>query len=204
MKMPTDNDKRMSSFRLSPKTQADLDRLAKHWRTDKTQIVQYAVGLVADREIGAMLGEGFQAVEQSLRAWGELLSQASKDNAKVFSRDEWNYLADANNGISPLTFMTIHGMSSPATMVCANANRLDSAGEKWFGKDAGKRVAKLVQKVRDLDYAHGWALVVSLQWFWVHLPLPPWFWDHCQAIDHQEDDWWTVEFRRAAINTQEG
>ena len=75
-----------------------------------------------------------------------------------------------------------------------DAHRLENVGEKWFsseGPDWGQKeidasVEKLVEKLRDLDYAHAWAVIVAIQWFW----------DHEREISTKEDEWWSLAFRR--------
>lgn len=196
-----DDKKTMAAFRFSPTTHARLDRLAEGWHVAKVGVLEHAVHVLADPEIGAAVGDGFQAAEQGLRCWAELLSQAAADNAQTFVRDEWNLVADANNGCSPTFAMAGEDFRAGVgpTLLWANvadAIRLDGADRKWLGdgKSAAKRGRELVEKLRSLDFVHGWAAVVAVQFFW----------QHCQEIDHTQDEWWQVSFRRDLLATGTG
>jgi len=186
---PPSEDKRSVAFRFSPRSIERLGGIAERWHCDKTSILEHAVELLADPGLAASVGGGFMAAEQALRCWAELLDQAAADNARTFVRAEWNLLADANNGCSPL--LTLAGdRDAPrlaTTLLWANAAdsmKLDGSDEKWGLRDP----AGFVERLRQLDYTHSWAALVAVQWFWEH--------SRC-AIDHGEDAWWTPEFRAA-------
>ena len=187
--------KQSTTVRLEPELRRRLDTLAEHWHVSQSDVLAHGVGLLTDPDLGPVLGDAFQSAEQGLRAWAALVERASADNEKAFGREEWNLMADANNGCSPLFYCAGDDFRAgmPLTMVWANvedAARLEGAGEKWFAHRSDGRpkalVAELVKKLRALDYAHGWAVAVALQWFWAHP----------ESIDHTSDVWWTLAFRR--------
>lgn len=137
-----------------------------------------------------ILGATAPALNQAIDCWAELMAQASADNAETFRREEWNYLADLLNG-------TLHepGFGTPGTiyaMEAADGHRLDRLGDKWFGDNGDAEVSDLVLKLERLDYAHCWAMLSAVQFFWTDL-----------EIDHQTDEWWTLSFRRARRRTVE-
>lgn len=184
-------EKAPTSFRLDPQTHERLSELKDRWHVAKPLILDSAVALLADPALGASLGTDCGSLEQGARAWADLLDQAATDNAQTFGRAEWNYLADVNNGCSPLFTLHGEGVRLGVTMLWANAHdghRLDRTGDKWFpeGRKADQAVTALVNKLRQLDYVHGWAVVVAIQFFWAH----------CNELDHQKDEWWTTARRR--------
>lgn len=185
-------ERKQVNFRLGAKAHERLEQLAQRWHADKTHVICHAIELLADHDLIAVLCGGYQAAEQGLRAWASQIERASRDNDQAFTRAEWNLMADVNNGCSAL--YTLHGqwaLEAPTTMIWANVedgHRLDGAGQKWLGTNADAQVTELVRKLRDLDYAHGWAVALAIQWFWEHAN---------DAIDHAKDLWWTIEFRRA-------
>jgi hypothetical protein len=79
-----------------------------------------------------------------------------------------------------------------------DANRLDDIGAKWFSMEllpeahseielTDKCVVKLAKKLGELDYAHAWAVILAIRWFW----------EHChEGIDLKKDTWWTAAYRR--------
>jgi len=194
-------EKKMVALRLSEQARRQLPALARRWRVSQAQVIELAAAVLADPALAAALSGGYQAQEQALRAWAGLLNAAGEANAREFSRAEWNLLADTNNGCSPLlalaggdwdgrlTWLSPSGpISGPLAMVAANAHdghRLDGAGQKWLGKDAGRKVAGLVARLQALDLVRGWALLAALQWFWER-----------EGIDLEIDAWWEPGFRR--------
>ena len=178
------------NFRLVEPVAGMLDRLKEKWGCDKTSIVEMGIRLFADKDLGAILGGGLMATEQALRCWAAVLEQAGAENADWFTRAEWNLIADANNGCSPLVFTAGEDLrvSRPTTMLWANvadAIRLDDLAAKWEVADPDG----LVKRLRELDVAHAWAMVTAVQWFWEYCGEP---------LNHTVDAWWTPEFRRSA------
>jgi hypothetical protein len=102
-------------------------------------------------------------------------------------------------------------VGNPGVLIAANVedgHRLDGAGYRWLSdgetdlagslakvgagkptkamRDIDERVADLVRRVAALDYAHAWAMIVSVQFFWNHTEL---------EIDPRNDSWWTPGYR---------
>jgi hypothetical protein len=73
--------------------------------------------------------------------------------------------------------------TSPLLMAWANVQDSEGLGEKW-GIDRKELVAKL----QSLAPHHGEAILCAVRWFW----------SNCSTVDHQRDEWWSPEFRRAA------
>lgn len=183
------DERKMAAFRFSAPTAAKLAALSDRWSADKTGVLEHGVALLANPELAAVLGGQFMSAEQGLRCWAEVIAGASAENDNLFTRAEWNLIADANNGCSPV--MTLAGedmrLSMPTTLLWANVAddiKLNGGDKKWKVKDA----RGLVDRLRGLDFVHAWAVVLAVQWFWEHAQC---------AIDHQADEWWTVDFRRA-------
>jgi hypothetical protein len=188
MFMP-DEKTRMAAFRFGERTHQQLAGLAERWHADKTGVVAHALELLADRDIAAVLGGQLMSAEQGLRCWEAAIAAASVDNDKMFGRPEWNLMADANNGMSPLLTMVgedRRALRSTPTMIWANVAddiRLNGGDKKWKLKDPDG----LVERLRNLDFVHGWAVVLAVQWFWEHANW---------KVNRQKDEWWTVDFRR--------
>lgn len=130
-----------------------------------------------------ILGQSAPALNQGLDCWAQVIAEASADNSKLLVAAEWAALADVLNG-------TLHepGISNAGEMLAASVedgDRFDGLGEKWFGKDAAKKVPALGEKLRGLDYAHAWAVIVAVQFFW-----------HNHETISVNETWWTVAFRR--------
>lgn len=123
------------------------------------------------------------AVIGTLNRFAALVEQAAREVDAVLSREEWNALADANNGCYDL-FDFGEPQTSPLTILWANVQDSEGLGEKW-GIDRRSLVAHL----KRLTPLHGEAILAAVRWFW----------SHCDAIDHQKDEWWTPKFRRAAV-----
>jgi hypothetical protein len=54
-------------------------------------------------------------------------------------------------------------------------------------KHIDAEVRRVVEKLRNLDYGHAWAVILAVQWFWEH---------HDEGINIHKDPWWTLAFRR--------
>jgi hypothetical protein len=180
-------DKKMTTFRLSAQARQRLEALAEIWHCDMVAVVEHAIHLLSEPDLQASVGDAFQSAELGLRCWAALLDQAAVENGKTFSRAEFNLIADSNNGSSPSLLMTGEEFraSFGPTLLWANVAddiALNGADQKWLGQgaEAKQRGKKLIEKLRALDYVHGWALIVAVQWFWAH----------CQQVDHLQQDWW--------------
>lgn len=141
------------------------------------------------------------AMEGSLVCWEYALLEASRKVEGVFSRQEWNLMADICNGTA---WAYGHTGSSPAFILAAeieDGHRLDGAGYRWLSeedfpsqkeqKHVDERVARLLTTIRSLDYTEAWGVIRAVCWFWQHT-----------EVNHQADEWWKVEFRRAYKGTQ--
>lgn len=116
-------------------------------------------------------------VTQDLIKWfAHLVAHGARTADRLFSRNEWNALADALNG--HLWTPAIPAKSAlPLEVESALAAGL---GEKWSvdGPD-------LLAKLNKLDPIAAEAVAVALRWFW----------DNHESIDPSEDPWWTIAFR---------
>jgi len=123
------------------------------------------------------------AILGTVNRFAALVEQAGRELDAVLTRDEWNALADANNGCYDL-FDHAEPMTSPLTILWANVQDSEGLGEKW-----GIDPRALVRKLKALAPLHGEAILAAVRWFW----------HHCDAIDHQKDEWWAPSFRRTAV-----
>ena len=159
-----------------------------------------------------IVGDSAPALNQAIECWAALLARAMADNAKkiwnnalaeetgkmedMYALKEWCVLAETLKGIrfDP-------EFAAPGALLAAaveDANRLEDSAVKWFsmalpGEEyseielTDRCVAKLTKKLRELDYPHGWAVILAVQWFWDH---------QGEGIDIKTDPWWTLSFRR--------
>ena len=161
-----------------------------------------------------VIGNTSPALNQAIECWAALLARATADNAKTFYWNEkgglvghvtgkwedhsalrpWAVLAEALTGIG-----FDPEFANPGELLATaveDAHRMENVAEKWFcsmydmedyAQGLEFSVKELVGKLRSLDYAHSWALIVTIQWFWQH--------QH-EGIDIKKDQWWTLAFRR--------
>lgn len=127
----------------------------------------------------AVLGTSAPALNQALECWANVLAKATLENSKIFGKEEWGLLADIING-------TLHEpiWANPGELLAGaivEAQALEGAPPNRQGA-----AARLADKLRKLDYAHAWAIIIVGQWFW----------DHHEKIDIQKDSWWTLAFRK--------
>ena len=127
----------------------------------------------------AVLGTSAPALNQALECWANVMAKATLDNSKSFGKEEWGLLADIING-------TLHEpiWGNPGELLAGaivEAQALEGAPANRQGA-----AARLADKLRKLDYAHAWAIIIVGQWFW----------DHHEEIDVQKDPWWTLAFRK--------
>jgi hypothetical protein len=166
-----------------------------------------------------VLGNSAPALNQAIECWAALLARATADNAKAFCWNEegasvghltgkmedlhafrpWCVLAEA---LKDKRFDT--EFANPGELLATaieDAHRMDNAAEKWFSSEFDgdeyargleSAVKDLVAKLRGLDYAHAWAVIVAIQWYWEH--------QH-EDIDISKDRWWTLAFRRQRHQT---
>jgi len=202
------DERKPTTFRPSAWASEKLDSFAAGWDVDRSAVVERGIrNLAVAEELESYIGSGPDAGEQALRCWADVLARAGAAVAEAFTPIEWCMIADACNGT-----LWEPRIGEPGRMVAANVedgHRLDGTGYRWLGDDAtelagslskaagGKvtpamrkvdqQVSSLVQRLADLDYAHGWAVIVACQWFW----------SHCQDdIDPRKDPWWTSSYRK--------
>jgi hypothetical protein len=161
-----------------------------------------------------IVGNSAPALNQAIECWAALLARATADNAKTFYWNEqgvsvghltgkwedmhalapWGVLTEA---LKDIRFDP--EFANPGELLATaveDAHRMGDVAQKWFSSGLEPeeyarglefKVKELVEKLRNLDYAHGWALIVTIQWYWEH--------QH-EGIDIKKDQWWTLAFRR--------
>jgi len=155
-----------------------------------------------------VVGNTAPALNQAIECWAALLTRAAADNEKTLSQGEWIYQIEATIGLKEWSFLA-HALrdrpfdpdyANPGDLLATaveDAHRFEpSLTYKFFvtgtefvniPKEADADVTRLVGTLRKLDYAHAWAVIVTVQWFWEH---------HEESIDIKKDPWWTLAFRR--------
>ena len=123
------------------------------------------------------------AIIGTLNRYAALVERGEFELRAVLARNDWNAIADANNGCYDL-YDYGDAQTAPLTLIRANVQDSPGLGEKW-GIDA----AGLVATLRGLAPHHGEAILAAVRWFW----------SHCESVDHQRDEWWTPAYRRAAV-----
>jgi len=152
-----------------------------------------------------IVGNTAPALNNAIECWAALLERAIADNSDTFFKShfkdlgegkidvhyvhEWGILAEALKGIrvDPDFAEPAYRLSSAVE----DAHRLDRWLEPNLDFDASKEVGpaiyRLVKKIKELDYPHSWAVIVTVEWFWEHVD---------EGIDIKKDEWWTLAFRR--------
>jgi hypothetical protein len=161
-----------------------------------------------------VVGTSAPALNQAIECWAASLARATADNAKTFGWNEEGVL-DGEFTRKWEDMHHLRGFcvlaqalkevrfdpefANPGDLLAAaveDAHRMDNVAEKWFFSafdgEQGARgleftVKELVKHLRSLDYAHAWAVIVTVQWYWAH--------QH-EGIDIKKDEWWTLPFRR--------
>jgi hypothetical protein len=153
-----------------------------------------------------IVGGRAPSLNQAIECWAAQLAWATADNARSFSQSYWHDLGDTCEVHELHDWAVLaHSIrdkpfdpqfSRPGELLAAaveDAHRLESIGGEWFQsnaditwKEVDNAIAKLAKKLRDLDYAHAWAIIVAVQWFW----------DHQDGIKVDKDEWWTLSYRR--------
>jgi hypothetical protein len=158
-----------------------------------------------------IVGNSAPALNQAIECWAALLARATAENSRTFFQadpvdmqienvlymmNEWSLIAEAIKGMrfDP-------EFANPGQLLATaveDAHKLDYIGSTcldWGGcdstiikeKNIDARVEKTVDKLRQLDYVHSWAVILAVQWFWEHQD---------KAIDIKKHPWWTLPFRR--------
>lgn len=133
---------------------------------------------------GEILGTSAPRLNAAIDCWAEAIARATAQNAALFDRTEWMYLADLLRGV-----ILEPGFGTPGAILADDARdgaAHDGLGRKWFGETADRDVAALAAKLEDLDYTRAWAVVLSVQHFWA------------SSDDERAGQWWTIAARRAA------
>jgi hypothetical protein len=157
-----------------------------------------------------IVGNTSPALNQAIECWAALLVRAIADNSRQFEEadyvdmdftnkwwqmKEWSLLAEALKGLH-----VDPEFANPGQLLATaveDAHRLEYIGSECLNwgecdstiikeKHIDAEVKKTVEKLRNLDYVHAWAVIVTVQWFW----------DHHEGIDLKNDLWWTLAFRR--------
>lgn len=125
------------------------------------------------------------AINGSIRRYAALIERGASELDAVLSREEWNALADANNGCADL-YDYIEGgpATSPLLMFWANVQDSEGLGAKWGIDQRG-----LVKKLKALAPHHGEAILAAVRWFW----------QHCETVDSLKDEWWKPAYRASVI-----
>ena len=145
------------------------------------------VTAIPDLEALAVLGydpdeDGQSAcVRGPARRLARLVEAAAADLEAALSRAEWNAVTDVMNGCADLYDYADTGVPA-LLMVRANLQDSPEVGEKWEID-----VADLCRRLEALTPLHGEAILCAVRWAW----------RHCDAWDHQADDYWRPAFRRA-------
>lgn len=161
-----------------------------------------------------LVGNSAPALNQAIECWAALLARATADNAKTFFWDDqgvsvghitgkladmhalrpWCVLAEA---LKDMRFDP--EFANPGELLATaveDAHRMENIADKWFSSEFDgeeyargleSAVKELVKKLRCLDYAHAWAVIVAIQWYWEH---------RNEGIDIKKDTWWALSFRR--------
>jgi hypothetical protein len=130
-----------------------------------------------------ILGSSPEQLNQALECWAEVTTQCSAESAQAFGRAQWSLLAEAFQGVrwEPTA-------GNPGELMAAgleDAEEQQHLAEKWLGSGHETKVAELLGTLRELDYAHGWAMIQAIQWFW----------DHHEEVDLTDEPWWTLQYR---------
>jgi hypothetical protein len=156
-----------------------------------------------------VIGNSAPALNQAIECWAALLTRAIADNSRTFSKQyedqvgrevhslhDWGLLAEALKQlqIDP-------DFPNPGALLATaieDAHRLENLGCNWFHADylegkwdqyeslREKVIKAFLKKVQELDYAHAWALLLTVRWFWEHSD---------EGVDMTKDEWWTLRFR---------
>jgi len=152
-----------------------------------------------------VVGDSLPALNQAIECWAALVARATADNAKNFQERfkgddlfydtfaEWSMLAEVLKGMRfEAEFMNPGGLIASTV---EDSHRLEGTGDRWLPlhydeenrqPEIDELVRKLVEKLRNLDYSHAWAMILAVRWYW----------EHADSIDLKAYWWWTLQFRR--------
>lgn len=137
-----------------------------------------------------IVGGNTPACNRAIACWARVL----RDSMPELERAEWNFLADVLNGTFDGDYalgMYEHGEQVLAIEV-HDAQALNGTGDKWFGdpfeRGSGQAAAdELERKVLAMTWQQVQYVRTATNFFWSDAGVG--------RINHQEDDWWTIEFR---------
>jgi hypothetical protein len=136
--------------------------------------------------------DGATQITAALGHYADAVERANAELDQVLSRAEWNMMADVLGGCANLWDFTESSMSALFFIRAEveDAQRLDGAGDKWFGEElergsGDKAVKALLKKLAAMSYIHGDAIMAAIRHFW----------RYSRTIDHSRDIWWTVDCR---------
>lgn len=148
----------------------------------QTPATRNIMSVYPPRYVGAPLG-GYRSTTFStaLRCWAHVLSEAALEVAQCFAQEEWEYVFHSIRGrtIEP-------EFSRPGAMLAELAvqrHRNTGAGDELPGRSPDRAVDAVAEKLRELNYAQAWAVVVACGWREEHDPAD------------RPAGWWTVAFR---------
>jgi hypothetical protein len=120
-------------------------------RRSKKQISTYP----ADWAWGLLGGGASTVATAAVECWAQVVAQATLDNKKAFTAKEWESLADWLGGRN-IHELIPHSARQPGVVVAMMVN------DPYEGSsDATQAIG---QKLRDMDYAHVWAVLWALDW----------------------------------------
>jgi hypothetical protein len=153
-----------------------------------------------------VIGNSAPQLNQAIESWAAMLCRAIADNAKKFWNAEATHLTGRTQDMYALKEWCVLAeatrnlrfdpeFANPGELLATaveDADKLESIGARWFSTELEEYsedilVGELAKKLRELDYAHAWAIVIVVRWFWEH---------HHEGIDIENDLWWTLAFRR--------
>lgn len=129
-------------------------------------------------------GNGSGDWNKAIECWAQVFARASLEIDVLFSRNEWNFLADMLQNVKPDPTVGNPGEYLPAHVM--DAAWADSLGTRWLDQNLGESVQRLSRKVGRLDYVQAWALITACAWRW----------SFHAVINRSKDAWWTLAFRK--------
>ena len=189
------NRTRQLGLKVTDETHQLLDRLAKTYGS-RTNVIEHAVGLLADSDIAGVLGNADSSQQQGLLLLCDLLTPACAAVENLLDGSEWNLIAETNCGIVPSssTFDCTRRRATAALMANVEDSIIIDRGSQWLGDgpSAVKRGKSLLAKVKRLSELERWAVILAVQFFWEDASFR-------RKIDLANDSWWTLDYRREYI-----
>jgi hypothetical protein len=154
-----------------------------------------------------IIGDTAPALNQAVECWAALLSRATADNSNKIVKSrfsdlgggrievdylhEWGVLADT---LREMRFDP--EFANPSFLLASaveDAQRLQGVGFRWLepslnfdgSLEVNPAIFRLIEKIKNMDYAHAWAIIVAVQWYWEN-----------HEMIAKEDEWWTLAYRR--------